>query len=442
MTDPTFVVTEAATWLARGRSAAEADALAKAWRDFPDLLPTETLEHRMARTRARINAMRPIFEAMAKRTEDERQARNFAFITGRIEDGDGDDRDYAILRGTQAYGYDWDCSIQYADGWTAAQAGWPHRADLMEGHWRSSEARRAAYDQGFTDGGGDRADLFDQARRAFIADASADAPAATALVSRPLPSSWAKPSDAERPCSWNRRAIIISGAGVFDERGQGRLSMSTLETLRNRSHGLATILVVSREGIAVDPGELTERPQPLTASEADAIIADPRARETLRSALGLQQIDDILVAVQGEELRVLDALADALPICRTMERTRNTPLQQRAHLATWLERGLLPGENVGAGHIRWSKRSKGLIGKLGEFCVRYAGPASGKGHVLSICTEDGALAHGFVTSNQVALNPQITFGNKAHMRSEMARALRAFGGATRLAAPDLFSTTA
>ena len=34
---PSFIVTQAATWIARGRAPAEAEALAAAWRDFPDL---------------------------------------------------------------------------------------------------------------------------------------------------------------------------------------------------------------------------------------------------------------------------------------------------------------------------------------------------------------------------------------------------------------------
>lgn len=36
------------------------------------------------------------------------------------------------------------------------------------------EERHAAYDQGFSDGGGDRTDLFDAARRSLIADMRRD----------------------------------------------------------------------------------------------------------------------------------------------------------------------------------------------------------------------------------------------------------------------------
>lgn len=440
MTDPAFIVTEAETWLRRGRTRPEAEALAKAWREFPDLLPSEPLERRMARTRARVNAMRPIFDAMARRTEAERQAKNFAFTSGRIDDGHGDDRDRAILRGARKYGYDWDASVHYADGWYAAHAGWSHRGDLNLAYLRKRETLKAAYDQGFKDGGGDQADLFDQARRALRAQLPSGAASQTQHLSRSLPSAWPKPSDGERPCSWNRRAIILSEADEPWAQRRGRQVRSALEIVRELSHGLATIIVVSaRSGIVVNPDEPAAFPAPITPAEADALIADPCHRETLRTAFRGHLIDDILVAVRGEELRVIDALADALPICRSMERTRNTPLQQRAHLATWLERGVAPGENLGAGHIRWSKRSKGLTGKLGEFTARYAGPAPGIGHMLNICIEDGTLAHGFVTSNQVPLDPKIEFTNKAHLRREMVRALRAFGAATRLAAPGLFS---
>lgn len=440
MTDATFIVTDPATWITRGRSRPEAEALAKAWRDFPDLLPSEPLEDRMARTRARVDAMRPIFDAMAARTEAERQASNFAFTQGRVNDGLGDERDDAILRGRQKHGYDWNCSVQYAQGWYAAHAGWSHRGDRGPGHRRSITILAAAYDQGFADGGGNRADLFDQARRELVAAGRSEAPAPVPPISAVLPSAWPKLSDAQHPCYWSRRAIILAQGGFGGVQRRGRTSRSPLEIVRELSLGLATIIVVdARSGIAINPETMPEVSEPLSLPEADAIIADRRHRETLRAALRGQQIDEILCAVQGEALRVIDALADALPICRSMERTRNTPLQQRAHLETWLERGLLPGQNAGAGHIRWSKRCQGLTAKLGEFTARYAGPAPDKGHVLNICIEGGALAQGYVTSNQVALDPQIRFGSKAHMRREMARALRTFGGATRLAAPGLFS---
>lgn len=121
--------------------------------------------------------------------------------------------------------------------------------------------------------------------------------------------------------------------------------------------------------------------------------------------------------------------------------TRHTILQQRAHLRTWLDRATTGDGNVGAGHIRWSKLAKGLSGKLGEFTVRYAGKAQDSpGHIIVVETS-GTPAFGFVTADGRPLNPHITFGNKSRMRQEMATALRAFGGATRLA-PTLFATAA
>ncbi|MGC7532595.1 hypothetical protein ACPWML_26610, partial [Pandoraea pneumonica] len=81
--------------------------------------------------------------------------------------------------------------------------------------------------------------------------------------------------------------------------------------------------------------------------------------------------DDVLVALPDDSLAQLDAIAGALPLCRTMERTRNTRLQQRAHLRIWLDRGYAADGNMAAGHIRWSKVIQGLSGKLGEFTARH-----------------------------------------------------------------------
>lgn len=50
---PQFDPCSTATWLARGRAPEHAEAIAKAWRDFPDLAPTASPEDRMARTCAR-----------------------------------------------------------------------------------------------------------------------------------------------------------------------------------------------------------------------------------------------------------------------------------------------------------------------------------------------------------------------------------------------------
>ncbi|MBB5712814.1 hypothetical protein [Sphingomonas xinjiangensis] len=155
--------------------------------------------------------------------------------------------------------------------------------------------------------------------------------------------------------------------------------------------------------------------------------------DQLRQLLSGREVDDILTTAQGDHLRILDLASDALPLARTQERTRNTLLQQRTHLRTWLARGRDAGANIGAGHIRWGKVTKGLTGKLAEFTVRYSGPAPSRGHLIVVELLNGAPANGFVGSDGHVLDPAIVISNKARLRQEMARALRTFGGATRLA---------
>jgi hypothetical protein len=116
-----------------------------------------------------------------------------------------------------------------------------------------------------------------------------------------------------------------------------------------------------------------------------------------------------------------------------MERTRNTPLQQRQHLRLWQQRGTAPGENLGAGHIRWGKRAKGLTARLGEFTAREATPITGKGARIVVTLPDGAPASGFSTSFGTLLEANILITNKSRLKSEMERVLRTFGAATRLA---------
>ena len=116
---PPFDPCSAATWLARGRAPDQAEAIAKAWRDYPDLPPTSTAADRMARTRERVVAMKPVNDAIAAAAEAERQARNFSFTEDRAASVRGDERDAAILRGRERYGYDWNQAIRYADGWYA-----------------------------------------------------------------------------------------------------------------------------------------------------------------------------------------------------------------------------------------------------------------------------------------------------------------------------------
>lgn len=186
-------------------------------------------------------------------------------------------------------------------------------------------------------------------------------------------------------------------------------------------------------------------PRPLTRERAEALIAAPAQGEALRALVTGREIDDVLIALQGEHLRVLDAFAAVLPLCRSMERTRHTALLQRGHLRTWLDRGHDGAANMGAGHIRWGKVIHGLTGKLGEFTARYAGPVitlgtrsgqspsrSRRGHLIRIEVAGGLPATGYATSAGAPLAHEIVITNKAHLRREIAAALRTFAGATRL----------
>src|SRR3546814_5667047 len=125
--------------------------------------------------------------------EAERQARNFAFTARRVAEGRGDDRDRAILRARDLHGHDWDRSVRYADGWYAAHAGWDPECRKPG----PLDAGAEAYDHGFCDGGGNRDDLFDTARRALMVDRT---PTSSAILpARPRPSEWLKPTDVPRP---------------------------------------------------------------------------------------------------------------------------------------------------------------------------------------------------------------------------------------------------
>jgi len=202
-----------------------------------------------------------------------------------------------------------------------------------------------------------------------------------------------------------------------------------------------TVILVSGAGFH----RLGEDMTAIIPLHGDALPADRRVGDRLRSLLAGRDFDDILVAAQGDYLRLLDLHAPALPLCRTMERTRNTVLQQRTHFRIWLERGLMAGESLGAGHIRWGKAVKGLTGKLGEFTARYAGKQPGRGHRIIVETPEGRLATGYVSARGEPLSPETIIGNRAHLRKTMAARLRAFGGATRLTAtpvPDLLDLAA
>lgn len=419
-----------ADWIAHGRRSELAAILAEAWQRFPDLPPQAAAEDRLARMRERVIALRPVMEAMSRTAEDERQARNFAFTQTRIAGGEGDERDEAILRGRDVHGYDWDRAVRYASGCYAARAGW-------EGEVRRpgcSTAATLAYDQGFADGGGNREDLFDAARRAFAASSPPQEPPVLA-TGRPRPSAWPKPTDEPLPARWNRRLLILGApeAGLLTDgiaaSTESPVLIPALRACPGRDE-LAVIVVCAASFHRLEDAE-TQIAAPELAGDTGP--ADHASRDAqLREILGGRDFDDVLVAAQGVYLALLDAHAAAWPLCRTMERTRNTVLQQRTHFRIWLDRGLSAGQSLGAGHIRWGKAVKGLTGKLGEFTARYAGKLPAGGHRIVIETQDGQPASGYVTPQGLPLAPETVIGNRAHLRKAMAAHLRAFGGATRL----------
>lgn len=430
-------VTNPASWLARGRSPAEAIALAMAWRDFPDLPTSESADLRMARTRERMTAMRPIFEAMRVRAEAERQASNFAFLRDKLDAGDADEQDQTILRGRDQHGYDWGCAVHYAQGWYVAHAGWEHR-HFSEA--RADNRLRDAYDRGFADGGGDTADLFDAARRANLAADRAAAMAGAISpvpIAKPKPSSWPLPSDAHHPVSWSRRLVIMDERDLLPPSGRdGRPSSRppAFDLVQEQSHGQAHIVILSAKAGISTPGECPTAGRPMTAAQAERLAADPLQRRRLHALFSDGEIEDVLVTAQDSALQLLDALADAIPVLRIMERTRNSALQQRTHLTTWLARGRFAGQSLGAGHIRWSKAAKGLSASLGEFTVRHVGPAPTKGHLIRVHLADGSPATGYVAADLAPLAPELCVSSKARLRQEMAQLLRTFGGATQLTA--------
>jgi len=432
MPDTDFNPAEASTWLARGRRPAHAEALAKAWRDFPDLPPSAPIADRQARSRERVIATRPVFEEMRLEAEAERHATNFAFTENEVREGKANERDVAILNGRDRHGYDWDVANRYADGWYAAHVGWPHHYPDGIPCNAPLEIRREAYDQGFTDGGGDRTDLFDAARRANLAlhrQSNRPAPMVPAAPARPLPSSWPKPSDEARPARWSRRLAILSDADLAGG-DPARAKWDFLRIVRDR-HGAeaATILILTDGGFAYAADYAPSASQVRRRQVPGDVL-----RQQLVQALAGREIDDVLVALQDEDLRLLDGIASALPLCRTMERTRNTKLQQRTHLRTWLDRGYGETENMAAGHIRWGKLIQGLVGKLGEFTVRHVGPAPVRGQLIRVEVGDGQLATGYADANGTPIAAEIIVSSKAKLRSEMAATLRRFGTATTIMA--------
>lgn len=401
----TFDPGDAACWVARGRSTAHAEAIAHAWQLYPDLPIDAPLDARMARTRERVGAMRPLHDAMRIETENQRTSSNFAFTERQVAADSSDLRAAAILRARDRHGHGWDEAVAYGAGWYAAHAGWEAHPISNTRH---EAACRRAYDLGFREGGGQPDDIFDAARRRLAAAHTPQVPIAPVRAC-PLPSQWPMPTDRPHPVSWSRRLLVIGESEV----ATGALGL--LPLLRNqRGHEPMTILAVAREtGMrAVDRS---------AANDTD-----------LRARLAAGDFRDILIAADPAEVEALDALAHMLPIAKTMERTRNSALQQRAQFRIWLARGRAAGEQFAGGHIRWSKIAPGLTGRLGDFTARYAGPAQPRGHRIVVEDANRRPATGYFSPTGAQLAPEITISNKARMRQTMADQLRQFAAALRL----------
>lgn len=412
-------------WIAHGRTPHHAAAIARAWQDFPDLAPDAPLQARQARGRERIAAMRSVNDTIAAEGAAQREATNFAFTDHQVRRARGNERDIAILRARDDYGFSWDLANRYADGWYAAHVGWPHHSpDGIPSSTPLAE-RHAAYDRGFTDGGGDRTDLFDAARRSIAADMRRDnlapAPIIT-LAGRPLPSSFPKPSDHPRPARWSRRLLILGASSLDEDPAWDFLST----TLARPGAEAATIIVLTASGF-IEADALDNAPATTSIND------HAQAESQLSGLLQKREYDDVLIALDGPDLDVLDTIAHVLPLARTMERTRNSRLQQRTHLRTWLDRGFTEGAPTAQGHIRWGKAITALYGSLGEFTARHVGPAPGCGHLVRVETRTG-LATGYAGADGTLLDPEIVVSSKAKLRGAIATALRSFGAATRLMA--------
>lgn len=402
-----FDPADATCWIAHGRRPEHAALLASVWTDFPDLPFDAPLAARMARSRARVAALRPFNDAIREEAERERQRANFACIEKRIANGVAEPFDQAILHGHSHHGYDWDASVRYGQARHAAEAGWQPR-DFSAPPGQTT----LAYAQGFRDGGGRFDDLFDVARRSYAAAArKAVLPTAPARpqLARPLPSSWPIPTDTPRPTRWSRRVLII---GAASESSAAILDMLHAHP---RYRELRIIIAVADRGF--------------NAWKADPDSEIKQPADQLRALLAGSDPDDLLVVAQGEDLAWIDRHANILPLCRTMERTRNSVLQQRAQFRAWLKRGFDAGETMASGHIRWSRMAKGLSGRLGEFATRYAGPVAPRRHRIIVELADGVPATGFMTPQGKPLLPEAIISNKAHLRREMTAMLRRFAAA-------------
>jgi len=413
--DPTaFDPADARCWIARGRPEHHAEQLARAWADFPDL-PNEALaQDRMARIRERVAALRPLNDAIREEGERERKRRNFAFIERRVTAGSADARDHFILQARTRHGYGWGEAVQFADGTVAALSGWEPRRSFHTTGGTNADPAEGAYAQGFLDAGGCVDDPFDAAKRAYAAAAAMPCEARKAPnqpVSRPLPNSWPLPTDAPRPTRWSRRLLILGEATAADT----VLDIPAMLQSRPGHQAMTALLALPGQGFR------------LWNSVCNAGTA--RALSSLPVLLADIDPDDLLVVAHGADLDWIDRHADLLPLCRTMERTRNSVIQQRGQLRMWLDRGLDAGETMAGGHICWTKIAQGLSGRLGEFTARYAGPTRPRGHHIVVELNDGTSATGFMTPQGEPLKPEAIISNKAHLRKHMAAMLRRFASA-------------
>ena len=293
MTD-TFDPADAGCWMARGRPAHHALALADAWRRFPDLPNEAPLGARMARSRERVQALRPLNEAIAQETERQRKAANFAFVERQIAQGSTDSRNRAILHARDVHGYDWDAAVAYANGNHAAIAGWPGRPPSPSRRGEP-DVRRLGYDQGFLDGGGRPEDIFDVARRSFLAappEPSFEASRAEQpRIARPLPSQWPAPTDTPAPVSWHRRLLVLGAS----ESATGAIGIRAM--LRERpGHEAAGLYILGGDsGLHL-----------ITATTG----ATPGDQTALRHALRQGDYTDILVVADDAEIG-----SPAVPAC-------------------------------------------------------------------------------------------------------------------------------
>ncbi|OAN58663.1 hypothetical protein [Sphingobium sp. TCM1] len=401
-------------WITRGRPEHHAEQLARAWADFPDLPIEAPARDRMARIRERVAALRPLNDAIQEERERERKRRNFAFIERRAAAGAADTRDHVILQARTRHGYDWDEAVQCADGTVAALSGWEPRRSCRTPGGTNADPLERAYAQGFRDAGGCFDDPFDAARRAYAAAAAMPCEARSAPgqpVSRPPPSRWPLPTDAPRPTRWSRRLLIVGEATAADP----GLDLPAMLQSRPGHQAMTAILALPGQGFR------------LWNSVCNAGTA--RALSPLPVLLADIDPDDLLVVAHGADLDWIDRHADLLPLCRTMERTRNSVIQQRGQLRMWLDRGLDAGETMAGGHICWTKIARGLSGRLGEFTARYAGPARPRGHHIVVELNEGTSATGFMTPQGEPLKPETIISNKAHLRKHMAAMLRRFASA-------------